>query len=111
MMSWLTGLLMCTVAAVSALWTRQLLLRKVRHEMAQIASTMGNQADVHSMRRGYVMAKMLHHLSVVLLFIALVLFIYSMNRAAAISISTLAILYLVARLKQLNYVYLRRSRL
>ena len=82
---------MCTVAAVSALWTRQL-LRKVRHEMAQTASTMGNQADVNSMRRGYVMAEMLHRLSVVLLFIALVLFLYNMNRAAAISVSTLAIL-------------------
>ena len=101
---------MCIAAAVSALWTREL-LRKVRLELVQIASTMGNQADVHSMHRGFAMAEMLHHLSVVLLLIALVLFLYSMGRAAAISVSTLAILYLVARLKRTNYVYLRRSRL
>lgn len=103
-------LLICIAAAVSAMWTQQL-LRRVRVELAQIASTMGDQAEVHSMHRVFAMAQMLHHLSVVSLFIALVLFLYNMNRAAAISVLTLAIWYLAAQLKQTNCAYLRMSRL
>jgi len=58
----------------------------------QIASTMGNQADVHSesMYRGFAMAEMLHHLSVILLLIALV-FLYSMDSAVAISVSPVVV--------------------
>jgi len=96
-MAWLPGLLLSIAVAVSAIWPQQL-LRKVRLELAQMASTMGNQADVRYMRRGFAMAEMLHHLSVVLLLIALVLFLYSMGSAVAISVSTLVVLYLVAQL-------------
>lgn len=101
-------LLLCIAASVSVMWTQQL-LRKVRLELAQIASTMGDRAEVRSMHRGFTMAKMLHDLSVVLLFIALVLFLYKLNRAATISVLTLAIWYLVARLKQTDYACLRLS--
>ena len=80
--------------------------------LAEIASTMENQANVHSaVHRGFEMAEMLHHLSVILLLIALVLFIYSMDTAVAISVSTLVVLYLVAQLKQTNYRYSSWSRL
>jgi len=116
MMSWLMGLLMCLAAAVSETWTRQL-LRRVPLELAQIASTMGDhwtRRTAIPLYRGFAMAEiaeMLHHLSVVLLLIALVLFLYSMDRAAAISVSALAILCLVAHLRRTNCAYLRRSRL
>jgi len=102
-------LLLCIAAAVSVMWTQQL-LRKVRLELAQIASTMGDRAEVRSMHRGFTMAKMLHDISVVLFFIALALFLYNLNRVATISVlTTLAIWYLVARLKQTDYAGLRMS--
>jgi hypothetical protein len=101
---WLPGLLLSIVAAVSAMWTQQL-LPKVRLELAQIPSTMRTRADAHSIQRGFEMAEMLHHVSVVLLLIALVLFLYSMDRAVAISILTLVVPYLVAQLKQSDFAY------
>ena len=57
------------------------------------------------MRRGFEMAEMLHHLFVILLLIALVLFLYSMDSVVAISVSTLVVLYLVAQPKPTNYRY------
>lgn len=94
-MIWLPGRLLSIVAAISAIWTQRL-LRKVRVELAQMLSTMGNRADARSIQRGFEMAEMLHHLSVVSLLIALVLFLYSMDRAVAISMLTLVVPYLVA---------------
>ena len=85
MMSWLAGLLVCLVAAVTETWTWQL-LRRVPLELAQMASTMGDhwtRRTAIPLHRGFAMAEMLHHLSVVLLLIALVLFLYNMDRAAA----------------------------
>jgi hypothetical protein len=99
-------LLICIAAVVSVKQTQQL-LRKVRHKLAQIPSTMGDQAEVRSIHRVFAMTQMLHHLSVVLLLVTLVLFLYNISRAAAISLSALAIWYLVARIKQTNCAYLR----
>ena len=95
-MEWLTSILICIAASVSVMWSRQL-LRKARPDLAQITSTMGDQADIHFMQRGFAMAEMLHYLSVVFLLIGLVVFLYIANRAAAIS---LVILFLVARLRR-----------
>jgi len=101
-MAWLPDLPLSVTVTVSAIWTQHL-LRKVRLDLAQIASTMVNQADVHSesMYRGFAMAEMLHHLSVILLLIALV-FLYSMDSAVAISVSPVVVLYRVAQLKPTN---------
>ena len=103
-MIWLPGRLLSIVATISAIWTQRL-LRKVRVELAQMLSTMRNRADARSIQREFEMAEMLHHLSMVSLLIALVLFLYSMDRAVAISILTLVVPYLVAQLKQSDFAY------
>ena len=91
---------MCIATAVSELWTRGHCCAKSDLDLLKLYRRWGplDQADGHSMYRGFAMAEMFHHFSVVLLLIALVLFLYSMDRAAAISVSALAILYLVAHL-------------
>jgi len=100
---------MCIAAAVGAMWTRQL-LRKVRLELAQIPSTMGDHWTRQTAIPCTVDLRWLEWSTIVLLLIALVLFLYNVDRAAAI-VSALAILYLAPHLKRTNYAYLRRSRL
>ena len=51
------------------------------------------------------MAETLHHVSVVLLLVSLVLFLYNTDRAVAISTLTLVVPYLVAQLKQTDLAY------